>query len=103
MRKAGQTRRRPVRRLWSMAESKPLSWQFDDAAQLCDEVRSRYPEEIIEHIIAFAALLRPCPRPVGSRHCATPRQSLDNPPDEAATMADQRQQRGTPRDARDTA
>jgi SAM-dependent methyltransferase len=39
-----------------MAESKPLSWQFDDAAQLYDEVRPRYPEEIIEHIIAFAAL-----------------------------------------------
>jgi SAM-dependent methyltransferase len=39
-----------------MAESKPLSWQFDDAAQLYDEVRPRYPEEIIEHIIAFAVL-----------------------------------------------
>jgi cyclopropane fatty-acyl-phospholipid synthase-like methyltransferase len=39
-----------------MAESKPLSWQFDDAAQLYDEVRPRYPEEMIEHIIAFAAL-----------------------------------------------
>ena len=39
-----------------MAESKPLSWQFDDAAQLYDEVRPRYPEEIIERIIAFAAL-----------------------------------------------
>jgi SAM-dependent methyltransferase len=39
-----------------MSESKPLSWQFDDAAQLYDEVRPRYPEEIIEHIIAFAAL-----------------------------------------------
>src|SRR5262245_22361638 len=39
-----------------MSESKPLSRQFDDAAQLYDEVRPRYPEEIIEHIIAFAAL-----------------------------------------------
>ena len=39
-----------------MSESKPLSWQFDDAAQLYDEVRSRYPEEIVEYIIAFAAL-----------------------------------------------
>src|SRR2546430_10836071 len=39
-----------------MSESKPLSWQFDDAAQLYDEVRSHYPEEIVEHIIAFAAL-----------------------------------------------
>jgi SAM-dependent methyltransferase len=39
-----------------MSESKPLSWQFDDAAQLYDEVRPRYPEEMIEHIIAFAAL-----------------------------------------------
>jgi SAM-dependent methyltransferase len=39
-----------------MSESKPLSWQFDAAAQLYDEVRPRYPEEIIEHIIAFAAL-----------------------------------------------
>src|SRR5215468_1592673 len=39
-----------------MSESKPLSWQFDDAAQLYDEVRQRYPEEIVEYIIAFAAL-----------------------------------------------
>jgi hypothetical protein len=39
-----------------MSESKPLSRQFDDAAQLYDEVRPRYPEEIIKHIIAFAAL-----------------------------------------------
>ncbi len=39
-----------------MSESKPLSRQFDDAAQLYDEVRPRYPEEIVEHIIAFAAL-----------------------------------------------
>ena len=39
-----------------MSASKPLSWQFDDAAQLYDEVRSRYPEEIVEHIIACAAL-----------------------------------------------
>src|SRR4029434_978415 len=29
---------------------------FDDAAELYDEVRSRYPEETVEHIIAFAAL-----------------------------------------------
>jgi trans-aconitate methyltransferase len=39
-----------------MSASKPLSWQFEDAAQLYDEVRPRYPEEIVEHIIAFAAL-----------------------------------------------
>ena len=39
-----------------MSESKPLSRQFDDAAQFYDEVRSGYPEEMIEHIIAFAAL-----------------------------------------------
>jgi SAM-dependent methyltransferase len=39
-----------------MSEPKPLSRQFDDAAQFYDEVRSGYPEEIIEHIIAFAAL-----------------------------------------------
>ena len=39
-----------------MSESKPLSRQFDDAAQLYDEVRPRYSEELIEYIIAFAAL-----------------------------------------------
>jgi len=39
-----------------MSEPKALSRQFDDAAQLYDEVRPRYPEEIVEHIIAFAAL-----------------------------------------------
>jgi SAM-dependent methyltransferase len=39
-----------------MAESNALSRQFDDAAQLDDEVRPRYPEAIVEHIIAFAAL-----------------------------------------------
>src|SRR5262245_25474486 len=39
-----------------MSEPKALSRQFDDAAQLYDEVRSRYPEEIVEQIIAFAAL-----------------------------------------------
>ena len=39
-----------------MSASQPLSWQFEDAAQLYDEVRPRYPEEIVEHIIAFAAL-----------------------------------------------
>src|SRR5262245_50680632 len=39
-----------------MSESKPLSRQYDDAAQLYDEVRPRYPEEIVEHIITFAAL-----------------------------------------------
>ena len=38
-----------------MSESKPLSRQFDDAAQLYDEVRPRYSEELIEYIIAFAA------------------------------------------------
>jgi len=39
-----------------MSEPKALSWQFDDAAELYEEVRPRYPEEIVEHIIAFAAL-----------------------------------------------
>ena len=39
-----------------MSEPNTLSRQFDDTAELYDEVRSRYPEEIIEHIIAFAAL-----------------------------------------------
>jgi hypothetical protein len=40
-----------------MSESTPLSRQFDDAAQLYDEVWQRYPEEIVEYIIAFAVLL----------------------------------------------
>jgi SAM-dependent methyltransferase len=39
-----------------MPERSALSRQFDDAAQLYDEVRPRYPEEIVEQIIAFAAL-----------------------------------------------
>jgi hypothetical protein len=39
-----------------MPESDALSRQFDDAAQLYDEVRPRYPGEIVEHIIAFAEL-----------------------------------------------
>lgn len=39
-----------------MSASNHLSWQFDDAAQLYAEVRPRYPEEIVEHIIACAAL-----------------------------------------------
>ena len=39
-----------------MSESKSLSRQFDDATQLYDEVRPRYPEEIIEHIMTFVAL-----------------------------------------------
>ena len=56
LRRAGQTRQCPVRRWWGRSESKPLSWQFDDVAQLYDEVWPRYPEDIIEHIIAFAAL-----------------------------------------------
>src|SRR5262245_3983324 len=56
MRRAGRTRWRPVRRLVGMSASKPLSWQFDDVAQLYDEIRPHYPEEIVEHIIAFAAL-----------------------------------------------
>src|SRR5215831_20934653 len=43
------------------------------------------------------------PRPVSSRYRATPRQSCDNPPDAATATADQHQQRGTPRHARDTA
>ena len=39
-----------------MAESNALTRQFDDAAQLYDEVRPRYPEAIVEQIIAFAGL-----------------------------------------------
>jgi SAM-dependent methyltransferase len=39
-----------------MAKFSALSRQFDDAAQLYDEVRPRYPEAIVEHIIAFAEL-----------------------------------------------
>ncbi len=39
-----------------MAESNALTRQFDDAAQLYDEVRPRYPETIVEQIIAFAGL-----------------------------------------------
>jgi 16S rRNA A1518/A1519 N6-dimethyltransferase RsmA/KsgA/DIM1 with predicted DNA glycosylase/AP lyase activity len=39
-----------------MSEFNPLSRQFEDAAQLYDEVRPRYPEEVVEYIIAFAAL-----------------------------------------------
>lgn len=39
-----------------MTELNALARQFDDAAQLYDEVRPRYPEAIVEHIIAFAAL-----------------------------------------------
>ncbi len=39
-----------------MSEPNALSRQFDDAAQHYDEVRPRYPEEIVEHIVAFAAL-----------------------------------------------
>ena len=39
-----------------MSEPNVLSRQFDDAAELYDEVRSSYPAEIVEHIIAFAAL-----------------------------------------------
>jgi SAM-dependent methyltransferase len=45
-----------VRRWYGMAESNALTRQFDDAAQLYDEVRPRYPEPIVEQIIAFAAL-----------------------------------------------
>jgi 2-polyprenyl-3-methyl-5-hydroxy-6-metoxy-1,4-benzoquinol methylase len=39
-----------------MAEPNALSRQFDDVAQLYDEVRPRYPEEIVEAILAFVAL-----------------------------------------------
>jgi 16S rRNA A1518/A1519 N6-dimethyltransferase RsmA/KsgA/DIM1 with predicted DNA glycosylase/AP lyase activity len=39
-----------------MAEPNALSRQFDGAAELYDAVRPRYPEAIIEHIIAFAEL-----------------------------------------------
>jgi SAM-dependent methyltransferase len=39
-----------------MSASEALSRQFDDAAQFYDEVRPCYPEEIVEHIIVFAAL-----------------------------------------------
>jgi hypothetical protein len=41
MRQAGQTRRRLARRLWSMAESKPLSWQFM-ATRPMDPARTPY-------------------------------------------------------------
>jgi hypothetical protein len=41
-----------------MSEPNTLSRRFDDMVQLYDEVWPRYPEERIEHIIAFAAL--PC-------------------------------------------
>jgi SAM-dependent methyltransferase len=39
-----------------MGESNALTRQFDDAARLYDEVRPRYPETIVEQIIAFAGL-----------------------------------------------
>jgi hypothetical protein len=39
-----------------MVEPNALTRQFDDVAQLYDEVRPRYPEELVEHIIAFASL-----------------------------------------------
>jgi SAM-dependent methyltransferase len=39
-----------------MAEPNALTRQFDDAAELYNEVRPRYPEELVEHIIAFASL-----------------------------------------------
>jgi len=45
-----------MRRWYVMAESDALSRQFDDVAQLYDQVRPRYPEAIVEHIITFAGL-----------------------------------------------
>jgi SAM-dependent methyltransferase len=39
-----------------MAKPRALSWQFEDAAELYDEVRPGYPGETIEHIVRFAAL-----------------------------------------------
>lgn len=39
-----------------MPDPTELSWQFDDAAELYDEVRPGYPDETIEHIVRFAAL-----------------------------------------------
>ena len=42
--------------LCCMSECHALSRQFDDVARLYDEVRPRYPEEIVEHIIAFSAM-----------------------------------------------
>jgi SAM-dependent methyltransferase len=39
-----------------MAKPNALTRQFDDAAQLYDEVRPRYPEAMVESILAFAAL-----------------------------------------------
>ena len=57
-----------------MAEPKPLSWQFEDAAQLYDEVRPPYPEEIVEGILAFAAL--PAQGRVVEIGCGTGRMTL---------------------------
>jgi SAM-dependent methyltransferase len=39
-----------------MGASDALTRQFDDAAQFYDEVRPRYPETIVEQMIAFAGL-----------------------------------------------
>jgi trans-aconitate methyltransferase len=39
-----------------MSEIATLSREFDDVAQIYDEVRPRYPQEIVEQIITFAAL-----------------------------------------------
>src|SRR5262245_50241749 len=39
-----------------MGESNALTRQFDDAAELYDEVRPRSPETIVEQTIAFAGL-----------------------------------------------
>jgi cyclopropane fatty-acyl-phospholipid synthase-like methyltransferase len=39
-----------------VSERSALSWQFDDAAELYDEVRPGYPDATIEEIVGFAAL-----------------------------------------------
>jgi SAM-dependent methyltransferase len=57
-----------------MAESDTLSRQFDEAAQLYDAVRPRYPEAIVEQSIAFAAL--PAHGRVFEVGCGTGRMTL---------------------------
>jgi hypothetical protein len=46
--------REGVRRWCGMAEPNALTRHFDEAAELYDEVRPRYPEEMIESIIALS-------------------------------------------------
>jgi hypothetical protein len=59
-----------------MSELTALSRQFDDAAQLYDEVRPRYPVEIIEHILAFAAISRWKPKSISTDTRYAPAGSL---------------------------